>query len=99
MKRYSFSLSRVLAPQNGTRTRHVLLKQSQSQFKKFQQGPENFVENLGNDPGGTGGGGKLWTVFLACDHPKKIGTSNAFYVTIRHVSDYTFWTGMRSPDI
>ena len=59
MKRYSFSLSRVLAPQNGTRTRHVLLKQSQSQFKKFQQGPENFVENfvenLGNDPGGTGG--------------------------------------------
>ena len=58
MKRYSFSLSRVLAPQNGTRTRHVLLKQSQSQFKKFQQGPENFVENLGNDPGGTGGGGR-----------------------------------------
>ena len=42
-------------PQNGTRTRHVLLKQSQSQFKKFQQGPENFVENLGNDLGGTGG--------------------------------------------
>ena len=55
MKRYSFSLSRVLAPKNGTRTRHALLKQSQSQFKKFQQGPENFVENLGNDPGGTGG--------------------------------------------
>ena len=24
------------------------------QFKKFQQGPENFIENLGNDPGGTG---------------------------------------------
>ena len=55
MKRYSFSLSRVLAPKNGTRTRQVLLKQSESQFKKFQQGPENFIANLGNDPGGTGG--------------------------------------------
>ena len=55
MKRYSFSLSRVLAPKNGTRTRHVLLKQSESQFKNFQQGPQNFVENLSNDPGGTGG--------------------------------------------
>ena len=55
MKRYSFSRSRVLAPKNGTRTRHVSLKPSESQFKKCQQGPENFIENLGNDPGGTGG--------------------------------------------
>ena len=28
---------------------------------------------------GTGGGGKHWTVFLVSDHPKKIGTSDAFY--------------------
>ena len=64
MKRYSFSLSRVLAPKNGTRTRHALLKQSQSQFKKFQQGPENFVENLGNDPGqGEQGGRKILDCF------------------------------------
>ena len=48
---------------------------------------------------GEQGGGKLWTVFLVSDHPKKIGTSDAFYVTIRHVFDYTFWPGMRSPDI
>ena len=29
---------------------------------------------------------------LVSDHPKKIGTSDAFYVTIRHVFDYTFLT-------
>ena len=29
---------------------------------------------------------------LVSDYPKKIGTSDAFYVTIRHVFDYTFLT-------
>ena len=29
---------------------------------------------------------------LVSDHPKKIGTSDAFYVTIGHVFDYTFLT-------
>ena len=27
---------------------------------------------------------------MVSDHTKKIGTSDAFYVTIRHVFDYTF---------
>ena len=50
-----FLFREFLHQKNGTRTRHVLLQQSESQFKKFQPGPENFVENLRNDPGGTGG--------------------------------------------
>ena len=80
MKRYSFSLSRVLAPKNGTRTRHVLLKQSESQFKKFQQGPENFIENLGNDPGGTRGGGEesFGLFFCSAIIRKKLGPVTRF---------------------
>ena len=41
------SLSRVLASKNGTRTRHVLNKVTRSL--------KNFIENLSNDLGGTGG--------------------------------------------
>ena len=60
-------------------------KQSESQFKKFHWKFRQWSS-------GNRGGEKLWTVFLVSDHPKKIGNSDAFYVTIRHVFDYTFLT-------